>query len=56
MFMEVGIDYADKRVKFINMKGEEKKDTKPKDEKTDLPEPSKWEIRVNIIAKILFID
>ena len=30
MFTEVGIDHADKRVKFINMKGDEKKETKPK--------------------------
>lgn len=37
MFIEVGIDHTDKRVKFINMKGDEKKETKSKDDKNDVP-------------------
>jgi hypothetical protein len=37
MFTDVGYEHAVKTVKFINMKGDEKKETKSKDDK---PEPS----------------
>lgn len=33
MFKTVGYEHSEKTVKFINMKGDEKKETKGKDEK-----------------------
>lgn len=39
MFAEVGYEHTNKTVKFINMKGDEKKENKTKEDK---PEPSQW--------------
>lgn len=51
MFAEVGYDVP-KKLDFINMKGDERKDNKPKEEKT---EPTKWGLNINIFDSILFI-
>ena len=39
MFAEVGYEYGEKTVSFINMKGDEKKDNK---KKVDKPEGTQW--------------
>lgn len=51
MFAEVGYEYGEKTVSFINMKGDEKKDNK---KKADKPEGTQWK-QVNIFDPILFI-
>lgn len=64
MFKTVGYAHSDKTVKFINMKGDEKKETKGKDEpdanKWPWPEASKWGNSLSatklIFTLILFID
>lgn len=37
MFASVGYEHTDKTVKYINMKGEEKKEGKGKEEKKEKP-------------------